>query len=185
MNPNGVVHGAVLFALADTGMGSALVPTLAPGESCATIEIKINYFKPVREGALSCETMLVNRGKSIANLESRVLHEGKLSLDRRYCWVDAWAFEAAAQRAEAAAEPAALEALAERMLALYRGPFMAGDVDEPWYEPPRDRMRARLARAMGRVLRHWQESGQRERALACDQACREADPGFNSLVTDR
>jgi len=78
MNPNGVVHGAVLFALADTGMGSALVPTLAAGESCATVEVKINYFKPVRHGTLSCETTLVNRGKSIANLESRVWLDGQV-----------------------------------------------------------------------------------------------------------
>jgi len=78
LNPHGVVHGAVLFALADTGMGSALYPTLSPGESCATIEVKINYFKPVRHGTLSCETSVVNRGRSVANLESRVMHDGKL-----------------------------------------------------------------------------------------------------------
>jgi len=114
-----------------------------------------------------------------------VLHEGKLTLDRRYVWVDAWAFEAFAQRAESVAEPAVLESLADRMLSLYRGPFMADDVDEPWYQPPRERMRGRLARAMGRVLRHWQDSGQRDRALGCYQACRDADPGFKELVTDR
>ena len=123
--------------------------------------------------------------KLLGEERALVLHEGKLTLDRRYVWVDAWAFEALAQRAESATEPALLDSLAERMLALYRGPFMAGDVDEPWYEQPRERMRGRLARAMGRVLRHWQESGQRERALGCDQACRDADPGFKALVTDR
>ncbi len=78
LNPHGAVHGAVLFALADTGMGSALYPTLAAGESCATIEVKINYFKPVRQGTLSCETTIVNRGRSIANLESRVWLDGQV-----------------------------------------------------------------------------------------------------------
>lgn len=78
LNPHGVVHGAVLFALADTGMGSALYPTLAAGESCATIEVKINYFKPVHHGTLSCETTIVNRGRSIANLESRVWLDGQV-----------------------------------------------------------------------------------------------------------
>ncbi|HSB26056.1 MAG TPA: PaaI family thioesterase [Burkholderiaceae bacterium] len=78
LNPHGVVHGAVLFALADTGMGSALYPTLAAGESCATIEVKINYFKPVHQGTLSCETTIVNRGRSIANLESRVWLDGQV-----------------------------------------------------------------------------------------------------------
>ncbi len=72
LNPHRVVHGAVVYAMADTGMGAALYPTLAEGEICATIEIKINYFKPVTEGILSCVTELVNRGKSIANLESKV-----------------------------------------------------------------------------------------------------------------
>ena len=72
MNPHHVVHGAVLYAMADTGMGAALYPTLAAGEICATIEIKINYFKPVVDGRVVCETELLNRGKSVANLESRL-----------------------------------------------------------------------------------------------------------------
>jgi acyl-CoA thioesterase len=72
LNPHGVVHGAVVYAMADTGMGVALYPTLGEGEICATIEIKINYFKPIAAGRLSCTTQIVNRGKTIANLESRV-----------------------------------------------------------------------------------------------------------------
>ena len=72
LNPHQVVHGAVVYAMADTGMGAALYPTLAGGEICATIEIKINYFKPVTRGQLSCVTTVVNRGKTIANLESKI-----------------------------------------------------------------------------------------------------------------
>jgi acyl-CoA thioesterase len=72
LNPHGVVHGAVAFALADTGMGAALFPTLSPGELCATIEIKISYFKPVASGALRCDTEILTRGKKIASLESCV-----------------------------------------------------------------------------------------------------------------
>lgn len=75
LNPHEVVHGAVIYALADTGMGSALYPTLAAGEICATIEIKINYFKPITGGRLICSTQIVNRGKTVANLESRVYLE--------------------------------------------------------------------------------------------------------------
>lgn len=72
LNPHGVVHGAVIYALADTGMGAALYPTLGDGEICATVEVKINYFRPVASGALTCSTEIVNRGRTIANLESRV-----------------------------------------------------------------------------------------------------------------
>lgn len=72
LNANQVVHGAVLYALADTGMGSALYLTLDEGQVCATIEIKMNYFKPVFAGKVVCHTRMINRGKTIANLESRL-----------------------------------------------------------------------------------------------------------------
>lgn len=78
LNPHGVAHGAVLYALADTGMGTALYPTLADGQICATIEIKISYFKPVFGGQLVCTTELLNRGKTVANLESRVYLDDQL-----------------------------------------------------------------------------------------------------------
>lgn len=78
LNPHGVVNGAVVFALADTGMGAALYPTLQEGESCATIEIKINFLRAARDGTLVCESVLLNRGRSVANLESRVFLSGSL-----------------------------------------------------------------------------------------------------------
>jgi acyl-CoA thioesterase len=71
-NSIGWVHGGVAFTLADTGMGAALYSTLAPGELCATIEIKIAYFKPVLAGELVCLSTLVNKGRRVASLESCV-----------------------------------------------------------------------------------------------------------------
>jgi len=72
LNPHQVVHGAILYAMADTGMGAALYPTLAPGEICATIQITMNYFKPVHTGLINCTTEVLNRGRTLANLESRL-----------------------------------------------------------------------------------------------------------------
>jgi acyl-CoA thioesterase len=72
LNPHSVVHGAVLYALADTGMGAALYPTLSADEICATIQITCNYFKPVRSGTIVCNTELINRGKTVAHLESQL-----------------------------------------------------------------------------------------------------------------
>ena len=70
LNPNGVLHGAALYAMADTGMRAAVFPTLAPGELCATIEVKMTYFKAIVRGEVVCRTVLVNRGKRVAYLES-------------------------------------------------------------------------------------------------------------------
>lgn len=78
MNPHDVVHGAVIYALADTGMGAALYTRLAEAESCATIEITIAYIASAREGVLECETRLISKGRRVAFLESEVRSEGKL-----------------------------------------------------------------------------------------------------------
>jgi acyl-CoA thioesterase len=71
-NSTGVAHGGALFTLADTAMGAALVATMDEGEICATIEIKIGYFKPVFEGTLVCEAVILNKGKSVASLEATI-----------------------------------------------------------------------------------------------------------------
>lgn len=70
LNGNGVVHGGVLFTLADTAMGAALHHTLEEGQICATIETKIAYFKPVFEGEVRCVGEIVNKGKSVASTEA-------------------------------------------------------------------------------------------------------------------
>ncbi len=72
LNPNGVVHGGVLFSLADTVMGAALHTTLAPGESEATIEIKIHFLQRVMQGAVRCRAHIVHRSRRLAVLEARL-----------------------------------------------------------------------------------------------------------------
>jgi acyl-CoA thioesterase len=77
-NPHHVIHGAVLYSLADTGMGMALYPSLNEDEICATIEVKINYYRSVKSGTITCITNVVNRGKSVANLEASIYNGGSL-----------------------------------------------------------------------------------------------------------
>ena len=79
LNPNGVVHGAALYALADTGMGGALSSLLDASQYCSTIEIKINYFRPAVVGRLRCETRVVHKGSRTSALESEIFDaRGKL-----------------------------------------------------------------------------------------------------------
>ncbi len=77
-NPNQVLHGGALFSLADTGMGAALFPSLDKGYVCASIEIKMNYYRPVRSGALTCIGKVLNKGKTIANVEASIYNGEKL-----------------------------------------------------------------------------------------------------------
>ena len=77
-NPHGVLHGGIIYSMADTGMGGALYPLLSENELCATVEVKINYFKPVTSGTIVCETKVIHKGKKIAVMESEISNNGKL-----------------------------------------------------------------------------------------------------------
>jgi len=115
------------------------------------------------------------------------LHEGRLSLDRRYFWLDTWAFEQLASDLESIQDSQQMERLAERLLALYRGSFMADDADAAWMIQTRERLRSRFSRVLARVCRHWQERGEEERARALYEKCLEIDPvaEFKLTVSDR
>lgn len=72
MNPHGVVHGGVVYTLVDYAMGGALTSRLAPGERCATLEIKINYLAPVTAGRLAAEARVVERTGRVGVLDAHV-----------------------------------------------------------------------------------------------------------------
>ena len=75
-NPNGVLHGGVVYTLIDYSMGGAVTPGLAEGEHCATIDVHVNYLSSVREGTLWVDTTVVKQGRNIAFTESKVWDNG-------------------------------------------------------------------------------------------------------------
>lgn len=72
LHPAQIVHGGVIFTLADTAMSMALLSTLTPETAVSTIEAKINYLRPVRTGELSAEATIIHQGRTTAVLEARV-----------------------------------------------------------------------------------------------------------------
>jgi acyl-CoA thioesterase len=77
MNPNGVVHGGVVYTLVDFAMGGALTSLLEPGERCATLEVKINYLAPALSGDIRAEACVVSRSRRVAVMEARVYGEAQ------------------------------------------------------------------------------------------------------------
>jgi uncharacterized protein (TIGR00369 family) len=69
------VHGGVLFTLLDTALGGAVVNSLPEGKGCATLEIKINYFRPIQHGRVIAVGRLVNRSRHTAYAEGEVVNE--------------------------------------------------------------------------------------------------------------
>lgn len=102
-----------------------------------------------------------------------VLHEGRLSLDRRYFWIDTWEFEQLVDESGSVSDPVQLARLAERLLALYRGAFMADEPDAAWLIAPRERFRSRFGRALARVQRELHERGDADRATALHEKAAE------------
>jgi uncharacterized protein (TIGR00369 family) len=74
-NPMGTLHGGVLCDIADAAMGIAFASTLAAEESFTTVELKINFFRPVWEAHLRAEGKVVRRGRSVGYVECEVLDE--------------------------------------------------------------------------------------------------------------
>jgi acyl-CoA thioesterase len=72
VNPNGVAHGAVLFALVDTAMGKATTSVLDDGLYCASVEVSLRFIRPASTGELIADASVVKRGRSIVHLDARV-----------------------------------------------------------------------------------------------------------------
>jgi uncharacterized protein (TIGR00369 family) len=80
-NPIGSIQGGWAATILDGAMGHATHSTLKVGESYTTLEMKINYVRPVlpSSGIVRCEGKLIHRGTRMATTEGRLLDDrGKL-----------------------------------------------------------------------------------------------------------
>ena len=76
LNPNGVVHGGVVFTLVDTAMGRATMSVLEEGRICASIEVAVRYLRPITGGRLVATASVLRAGRRIVHLEGRVTVDG-------------------------------------------------------------------------------------------------------------
>jgi uncharacterized protein (TIGR00369 family) len=80
-NPHGTVHGAFATAILDSAMGLAVVTKLPAGVGQTTVEIKLNFVRPMssRTGEVRGEGRVIHCGRSIAIAEGRLIGpDGKL-----------------------------------------------------------------------------------------------------------
>jgi uncharacterized protein (TIGR00369 family) len=78
-NPMGMVQGGMLAAMADAAMGWAYMTTLAEAESYTTLEMKINFLKPVWKGRLTAHGRVRKGGRTVGLVECDVVDaEGSL-----------------------------------------------------------------------------------------------------------
>ena len=84
MNPQGSLHGGVMAIVMDISMGHLLNKTVGEG---ATIEMKIQYLRPIREGEVTCEGRFIKKGRTLSFMESRLSDQaGKLAAVATATW---------------------------------------------------------------------------------------------------
>ena len=140
-------------------------------------ELVTDILWPDADGDLghqSFATTLRRLRKLLGNEKAVLLREGRVTLNDRCFWVDAFAFESLLARVDAAApggevlaeEPGAAN-LAEQAIALYKGPFLAGEASRPWAAGMGERMRSKFLRAVGFLGHHRERKGKWAEAIAC------------------
>jgi uncharacterized protein (TIGR00369 family) len=74
-NPAGTVHGGVTFTVLDSAATCAVHSTLSAGMALTTLEIKINYRRPIRSetGPMRGEATLIHKGGRTAVAEAKML----------------------------------------------------------------------------------------------------------------
>lgn len=117
--------------------------------------------------------------------DALTLRDGRLSLNPALVWLDTWALEQALDELDDAlrlpnperAAPVS-RTLASEALALYRGPFLPDESEQPAYIASREQARARLLRSLARLARQREEAGEGNAAAECYVQLIEADDLF-------
>ena len=71
-SPPGTLHGGILCDLADAAMGCATLSQLDEGASFATVELKINFLKPVLAGRLTAVGTVIKSGRTLTLCDCRI-----------------------------------------------------------------------------------------------------------------
>lgn len=83
-NPQGSLHGGVIASAMDISMGHLVKKIAGPG---ATIELKVQFLRPVMEGTVTCEGRFTKKGRSLSFMESRLIGpDGKLAALATATW---------------------------------------------------------------------------------------------------
>ncbi|HEV2963958.1 MAG TPA: PaaI family thioesterase [Candidatus Angelobacter sp.] len=65
-NPMGTVHGGVLCDIADAAIGTAHGTTLQENESFTSIDLRINFFRPLWKDEIRATARAVQIGKTVS-----------------------------------------------------------------------------------------------------------------------
>jgi DNA-binding SARP family transcriptional activator len=148
---------------------------IALGGTAVPESVLVDALWPNDEGdaAHGAYTMAVIRlRKLLGEPDMLVQHGSKLSLDRRRSWVDAWAFTEALDHSLVSKGDASGKTFA---LSLYKGTFLAEDLDAPWCAAMRERLRAKFIGLVSQLGQQLEAQQQYESAIPLYERGLDAD----------
>jgi uncharacterized protein (TIGR00369 family) len=74
-NPMGTIHGGVLCDIADAAIGTAHATGLNDDESFTSIDLQINFFRPIWNGQIRAVATPVNVGRHISRYVCDILRD--------------------------------------------------------------------------------------------------------------
>lgn len=74
-NPMGQVHGGVISAIADAAMGIAFGRTLTAEQQFSTVDLSVQFIRPIRQGLIRAEAAIVERGLRVGFVRCSVTSE--------------------------------------------------------------------------------------------------------------
>lgn len=153
-----------------------LQAVVAFGSEDVPVDAVCEALWPESEGDAAEAALRVTlfRLRGLLGYGSILLTQGKLSVDRRCCWVDLWTFRDACRHVEG--HPA--HEAAELLLDLYRGPFLGGEREQAWMLPARERSRREFVAAVTAIGRRLEQEGRGAEASALRRAAEDREPAL-------
>lgn len=72
---HGVMHGGAIASLLDTATAFAIVPMMSPEEKFSTVDLMVNYLRPLRNGSATAQARVLRFGKRLITVAADVLDD--------------------------------------------------------------------------------------------------------------
>jgi LuxR family maltose regulon positive regulatory protein len=114
------------------------------------------------DAAHSSFTSTLSRLRKLIGNDVVTIQDGRVNLNPLLCWVDAWVFERLLGQA---GNGQVTDNTLNRIVDMYQGQFLAGDLDEAWLLPRREKLRSKFLRFVLDRARSYEFHGQHEEAI--------------------
>jgi len=134
------------------------------------------------DNAHSSFTSTLSRLRQLLGSRLLLVHNGQLSLNDHFCWLDTWAYERSLGELESALSNSeeqqliTIEQKIQRVFDLYHGFFMEKEHQPGWMLPQRERLQTKLLRMIKRLTHFYSSQGHCKKVITLYEKAQELDP---------